>query len=81
MVFLNQTQGRLRKDPFAYRPGSVAVRKFIESIKGKLRQKIFIQSYHHFMTTHFYEAMEFNFMLNNSAVNNGLFNIFNHICF
>ena len=75
LVILNQTQGRLRKDPFAYRPGSVAVRKFIESIKGKLRQKIFIQSYHHFMTTHFYEAMEFNFMLNNSAVNNGLFNI------
>ena len=75
LVILNQTQGRLRKDPFAFRPGSLAVREFIESIKGKLRQKIFIQSYHHFMTTHFYEALEFHFLLNNSALNNGLFNL------
>ncbi len=75
LVIVNQTQGRLRKDPFAFRPGSMAVREFIESIKGKLRQKIFVQSYHHFMTTHFYEAMEFHFLLNNSAVNNSLFNL------
>ena len=75
LVLLNQTQGRLRKDPFAYRPGSLAVREFIESVKGKLRQKIFIQSYHHFMTTHFYEALGFHFLLNNSAVNNSLFNL------
>jgi hypothetical protein len=27
------------------------------------------------MTTHFYEASEFNFILNNSAVNNCIFNI------
>jgi Icc-related predicted phosphoesterase len=75
LVILNQTQGKLRRDPFSFRPGSLSVREFIESIKGKLRQKIFIQSYHHFMTTHFYEAMEFNFILNNSAVNNCLFNL------
>ena len=75
LVLLNPIQGKLRKDPFAFRPSSVRTRKFIEDLKGKLRQKIFIQSYHHFMTTHFYEASEFNFILNNSAVNNGLFNM------
>lgn len=75
IVILNQTQGKLRKDPFAFRPGSLAVREFIESIKGKMRQKIFVQSYHHFMTTHFYEALGFHFLLNTSAVNNGLFNL------
>ncbi len=75
LLILNQTQGRLRKDPFGFRPGSMSVRKFIEEIKGKLRQKIFVQSYHHWMTTHFYKASEFHFLLNNAAVNNALFNI------
>lgn len=75
LIMLNQTQGRLRKDPFAFRPSSYSVRSFIEEVKGKLRQKVFVQSYHHFMTTHFYFASEFYFLLNNAAVNNGLFNI------
>ena len=75
LLIVNQSQGKLGKDPFAFRPGSLSVRRFIESIKGKLRHKIFVQSYHHFMTTHFYEASEFNFILNNSAVNNCLFNL------
>lgn len=75
LILLNQTQGRLRKDPFSFRPSSLAVREFIEWLKGKLKQKVFVQSYHHFMTTHFYLASEFNFILSNSAVNNSLFNI------
>lgn len=75
LLILNQTQGRLRKDPFAFRPGSYSVRNFLESVKGKLRQKIFVQSYHHWITTHFYTASEFFFILNNAAVNNALFNI------
>ena len=75
LVLLNPVQGRLRKDPFAFRPGSYSLRLFVESIKGQIRQKIFVQSYHHFMTTHFYQASEFHFLLNNSGVNNGLFNI------
>ena len=75
LIILNQTQGKLRKDPFAFRPASIAVREFIEEMKGKLKTKIFIQSYHHFMTTHFYNASEFFFILNNSAVNNCLFNL------
>src|SRR3989344_692858 len=75
LLLLNQCQGRLRKDPFAFRPASQAVRNFIESTRGKLRQKIYVQSYHHFMTTHFYMATEFHFILNNAAVNNCLFNI------
>src|SRR3989344_4948780 len=75
LLLLNQTQGKLRKDPFAFRPASMAVREFIEEMKGKLKFKIFVQSYHHLMTTHFYNASEFYFMLNNSAVNNCLFNI------
>jgi hypothetical protein len=75
LVLLNPVQGKLRKDPFTFRPSSLKTRKFIEDLKGKLRHKIFIQSYHHFMTTHFYEAGEFNYILNNSAVNNGLFNM------
>jgi len=75
LLILNQTQGRLRKDPFSFRPQSYSVRNFLESTKGKLRQKIFVQSYHHWMTTHFYNASEFYFMLNNAGVNNYLFNI------
>ena len=75
LLLVNQTQGRLRKDPFSFRPGSYSVRKFIESMKGSLKHKIFLQSYHHFMTTHFYNASEFYFILNNSAVNNCLFNL------
>jgi len=75
LILLNQTQGRLRKNPFAYRPGSYATRSYIEELKGKLRQKIFVQSYHHWHTTHFYEASEFHFILNNTAVNNCIFNI------
>lgn len=75
LLILNQAQGKLRKDPFAFRPGSYSVRNFLESVKGKLRQKIFVQSYHHWMTTHFYNASEFYFLLNNAASNNHLFNI------
>jgi hypothetical protein len=75
IMLLNQTQGKLRKDPFAYRPASLSVRNFIEKTRGKMRQKIFVQSYHHWPTTHFYTATEFHFILNNSAVNNCLFNI------
>lgn len=75
LILLNPVQAKLRKDPFSYRPSSTAVRKFIESLKGKLRHKVFIQSYHHVMTTHFYNASEFNYILANSAVNNCLFNI------
>ncbi len=75
LLLLNQTQGKLRKDPFAFRPASFAVRSFIEGIKGKLRQKIYVQSYHHWHTTHYYYASEFNFVLNNAAVNNSLFNL------
>ena len=75
LIILNPTQGKLRKDPFAFRPSSLAVRKFVESLKGKLKHKFYIQSYHHFMTTHYYKASEFNFILNNSAVNNSLFNL------
>ncbi len=75
LIIVNQTQGKLRKSPFSFRPQSMSVRKFIESLRGKLRHKVFVQSYHHFMTTHFYEASEFKFILNNSAVNNSLFNI------
>jgi hypothetical protein len=75
LLVLNQCQGKLTKEPFAFRPASQAVRKFIEKVKGKLRNKVFIQSYHHLMTTHFYTASEFNFILNNAAVNNCLFNI------
>ncbi|MCM2326067.1 MAG: metallophosphoesterase [Candidatus Woesearchaeota archaeon] len=75
LVLLNTTQGKLRKDPFAFRPASLAIRELIEELKGKMRQKVFVQGYHHFMTTHFYEASEFNFILNNSAVNNCIFNI------
>jgi hypothetical protein len=75
LIILNPVQGKLRKDPFAFRPSSLAVRKFVESLKGKLKHKFFIQSYHHFMTTHYYKASEFNFILNNSAVNNSLFNL------
>jgi hypothetical protein len=75
LVLLNQTQGKLRKDPFTFRPASLAVREFMERSKQKLRQKIFVQSYYHMMTTHFYEAAGFHFMLNNAAVNNCLFNI------
>ena len=75
LIILSPIQGKLRRDPFTFRPGSLAVRKFIESMRGKLRQKIFIQSYYHMMTTHFYTATEFHFMLNNASVNNGLFNM------
>ncbi|MEM4397198.1 MAG: metallophosphoesterase, partial [Candidatus Woesearchaeota archaeon] len=78
LLILNQTQGKLTKDPFTFRPQSKAVREFIEELKTekyKLKQKIFLQSYHHFMTTHFYFASDFHFILNNSAVNNCLFNI------
>ena len=75
LLLINQTQGKLRKYPFAYRPASYSVRNFIESTKGKLRQKIFVQSYHHWLTTHFYYASEYHFILNNSAVNNCLFNV------
>jgi hypothetical protein len=75
MIILNQTQGKLRKDPFAFRPASVSVRSFIEQISGKMKQKVYVQSYHHFMTTHFYNASDFHFLLNNGAVNNCLFNM------
>ncbi|MEM3373616.1 MAG: metallophosphoesterase [Candidatus Woesearchaeota archaeon] len=80
ILMLNQTQGKLTKDPFSFRPQSQAVRQFIEELKQqkdrlKLKHKIFVQSYHHFMTTHFYYASEFHFILNNSGVNNCLFNI------
>jgi hypothetical protein len=75
ILILNQTQGKLRKDPFAFRPASFAVRNFIESTQSKFKQKIFVQSYHHWMTTHFYFASDFHFILNNAAVNNCLFNL------
>ncbi len=75
LLILNQTQGKLRKNPFAFRPASLSVREFLERVKGKLRHKIFVQSYHHMMTTHFYNASEFYFILSNSAVNNALFNL------
>ncbi|MFH2021456.1 MAG: metallophosphoesterase [archaeon] len=75
LILVNQTQGKLRKDPFSFRPASQSVREFMEKCKQKLRQKVFVQSYHHFMTTHFYEAAGFHFMLSNSAVNNCLFNM------
>jgi hypothetical protein len=75
LLFLNQTQGKLTKDPFAFRPASFALRNFIESTKGKMKQKIYVQSYHHWLTTHFYYASEFNFILNNAAVNNCIFNM------
>jgi len=75
MIILNQTQGKLRKDPFAFRPASQALRGFIEDISGKMKQKLYVQSYHHFMTTHFYNASDFHFLLNNAAVNNSLFNM------
>ncbi|NTV24089.1 MAG: metallophosphoesterase [Nanoarchaeota archaeon] len=75
LVIFNQTQGRLRKDPFAFRPQSQAIRGLIEDLSGKLKTKVFYQSYHHLMTTHLYQASDFHFILSNSACNNCLFNI------
>lgn len=75
LILLNQCQGKLRKDPFSFRPASKPVRDFIDLLKGRMHHKIYIQSYHHFMTTHFYNASDFNFILNNAAVNNCLFNM------
>jgi hypothetical protein len=75
LIIFNAVDCKKTENPFSIKPGSPAVRQFIEDMKGKLRNKVFVQSYNHWITTHFYERDEFNFMLNNAAVNNCLFNI------
>ncbi|MBU0757683.1 MAG: metallophosphoesterase [Nanoarchaeota archaeon] len=75
LILYNPVEGRVTKEPFTFRPGSAAVRALIQEIKGKLRQKVFVQSHYHFMTTHFYKRDEFYFVLNNAGVNNCLFNM------
>ncbi len=75
LVIFNHAKGRITKEPFTFRPGSPAIRELIQELKGKLSQKVFIQSHYHFPTTHFYKRDEFLFILNNAAVNNKIFNI------
>ncbi|MBT4352007.1 hypothetical protein HOD20_05745 [archaeon] len=75
LIIYNHCDCKKMKNPFSIRPGSPLIRQFIGEMKGKLKHKIFIQSYNHWVTTHFYERDEFNFILNNTAVNNCIFNI------
>ncbi|MBD3203047.1 hypothetical protein GF327_02035 [Candidatus Woesearchaeota archaeon] len=75
LILYNTVEGRMTKNPFTFRPGSAAIRKFIQETKDKLKMKLFIQSYYNWVSTHFYKRDDFHFLLNNSAANNGLFNI------
>ncbi|MBN2423145.1 hypothetical protein JXB41_08030 [Candidatus Woesearchaeota archaeon] len=75
LIIYNHAEGRITKEPFTFRPGSASVRSFIQETKGKLRQKIFVQSHYHWVTTHFYTRDDFYYLLNNAGVNNCLFNI------
>jgi len=75
LIIYNHCEGRVTKEPFTFRPGSAGVRQFIQDMKGKLKHKVFVQSHYHWLTTHFYTRDEFQFILNNAGVNNGLFNV------
>ncbi|MFH0875226.1 MAG: metallophosphoesterase [archaeon] len=76
LILFNHTEGRITKSPFTFRPGSASVREFIQEMKNnKIRQKVFVQSHYHWITTHFYTMDDFFFVLNNSGVNNCIFNI------
>lgn len=74
-IICNNVQGITTTDPFKFTPGSESARAFMEQTKQEPFVTVFIQSHRHFMTTHFYKEKNWHFILNNSAVNNGLFNI------
>ncbi|MFH1506551.1 MAG: hypothetical protein ABIE94_06215, partial [archaeon] len=75
IIILNNVEGVTTEELYSFTPGSESVRAFIEQIRKEPLAKIFIQSNKHWMTTHFYREKNWYFLLNNSATNNGLFNI------
>ncbi|MBN1503248.1 metallophosphoesterase [Candidatus Woesearchaeota archaeon] len=75
LIIFNHTQSKIAENPFVYKPGSPAVRSFIQEMKGRMRQKIFIQSHKHWPTAHFFTNDDFYFLLNNAGIHNSIFNI------
>ena len=73
ILIFNHTPGIITKKPFMFEPDSEIVKHYLEkSIIGI--PKLFCQSNHEFMTTHFYTKQNWYYLLNNAGVY-GLFNV------